>query len=185
MAELFENKGNRYPLRLNNWDYRWAGTYFITICTYNRAHFFGKISDGKMELSNVGVIADLLWFEIKNHFENVELGEFVVMPNHIHGILKLTKFKITEHSPSAKNFKQPKKNIAQQRYQNIGQQSISSIVLAYKSSVKRHTNRLNYDFRWQTRFHDRILRDEQSIEAVTNYIKNNPKNWKEADHFEL
>ncbi len=89
MSEKFKNKYRIPSARLQTWDYRWAGAYFITICTQNREHYFGKIEKGKMILSNVGVIADILWYEIKNHAKNVELGEFVVMPNHIHGILIL------------------------------------------------------------------------------------------------
>ena len=72
---------------LQNWDYRWAGAYFITICTQNREHYFGNIENGEMKLSPVGTIADVMWHEIKNHLKNIELDAFVVMPNHIHGIL--------------------------------------------------------------------------------------------------
>lgn len=63
------------------------GAYFITICTKDRVHYFGEIEDGKMVYTPLGVIADTLWHEINQHTNNVELGEFVVMPNHIHGIL--------------------------------------------------------------------------------------------------
>ena len=75
--------------RLQKWDYRWKGAYFITICSRNRESCFGEITDGKIQLSGIGIIADILWYEIKNHTKNVDLGAFVVMPNHIHGILIL------------------------------------------------------------------------------------------------
>ncbi len=88
MNEKNQHK-NRKTIRLQTWDYRWAGSYFITICTHDREHYFGEVVNGKMQLSQVGVIADILWYEIKNRAKNVELGEFVVMPNHIHGILIL------------------------------------------------------------------------------------------------
>ncbi|NJM17172.1 MAG: hypothetical protein HC896_18910 [Bacteroidales bacterium] len=80
---------NRVSPRLQTWDYGWDAAYFITICTHNRAHCFGNITNGKMHLSPVGVVADILWHEIKNHAQNVQLGAFVVMPNHVHGILIL------------------------------------------------------------------------------------------------
>jgi len=83
----YQNKYRIPSARLQNWDYRWAGAYFITICTQHRAHFFGEIANGKMQLSQVGVIADILWHQITQHTQNVRLGAFVVMPNHIHGIL--------------------------------------------------------------------------------------------------
>ena len=87
--EKYQNKYRTTSTRLQNWDYQWRGAYFITICTHNRAHYFGEINNDKMQLFNIGIIADVLWYEIKNHAHNVELGEFIVMPNHIHGILIL------------------------------------------------------------------------------------------------
>jgi len=98
MPEKFKNKYRIPSARLQTWDYRWAGAYFITICTQNREHYFGKIEKGKMILSNVGVIANILWYEIKNHAKNVELGEFVVMPNHVHGILILNNDNARENA---------------------------------------------------------------------------------------
>jgi REP element-mobilizing transposase RayT len=81
------NRFKKVSFRLKGWDYRKKASYFITICTKNRQHYFGKIENKKMILSNIGVIADILWHEIKNHTNNIKLDEFVVMPNHIHGIL--------------------------------------------------------------------------------------------------
>src|SRR5690554_7542888 len=82
------NKDRKSP-RLRHWDYGSSSAYFITICTNDREHYFGEISDSKMQVSPVGAIAHVLWYEIKNHSKNVELGEFVVMPNHVHGVLIL------------------------------------------------------------------------------------------------
>ena len=87
MADKFRNKYRIPSARLQTWDYRWEGAYFITICTKSRIHYFGEVVNNKMNLSNVGVLADVFWHEIKNHSKNITLGEFVVMPNHIHGIL--------------------------------------------------------------------------------------------------
>lgn len=87
MTDKFQHKYRIASARLQNWDYRWNAAYFVTICTKNRDNYFGKIVNQKMELSNVGLLANVLWFEINNHSENIELGEFVVMPNHVHGIL--------------------------------------------------------------------------------------------------
>lgn len=87
MSDKFRKKYRIESIRMQKWDYRWNGRYFITICTYKMQHLFGEIIDQKMELSNVGVLADVFWHEIKNHTEHIELDAFVVMPNHIHGIL--------------------------------------------------------------------------------------------------
>lgn len=89
MGAKFRNKYRSESIQLQQWDYRWPGAYFITICTQDREHYFGEIANGKMDLSPIGAIADILWYEIKNRAKNVELGAFVVMPNHIHGILIL------------------------------------------------------------------------------------------------
>ncbi len=89
--DKYKSKYRIQSTRAQWWDYGWNGAYFITICTKNREHFFGEIADGKMILSNAGIIADIFWHEISNHFLFVELGKFVVMPNHIHGILILDK----------------------------------------------------------------------------------------------
>src|SRR5690554_8187162 len=80
---------DRKSPRLKNWDYGSNASYFITVCTKDREHFFGEIKNGRMQVSPAGAIAHVLWYEIKNHLENIELGEFVVMPNHVHGILIL------------------------------------------------------------------------------------------------
>lgn len=96
MEGKFQNKYRIPSARLQNWDYRWAGVYFITICTKDRIHYFGEVKNGKMYLSPVGVLADVLWYEIKNHNKKVELGRYVVMPNHIHGILILNDENLIE-----------------------------------------------------------------------------------------
>ena len=83
MAEKFKDKYRIESARFPHWNYGWAGNYFITICTKNRENYFGKVVDGKMELSAAGVIANICWYEIKNHTKNIDLGEFGIMPNHM------------------------------------------------------------------------------------------------------
>lgn len=87
----FKDKYRDDSLRMQKWDYGWAADYFVTICTSEKECFFGEVVNGVMELSPVGTIADVFWYEIKNHAINVELGEFVVMPNHVHGIIILNE----------------------------------------------------------------------------------------------
>jgi len=87
MSDKFQNKYLISSARLKNWDYGSNAIYFVTICTQNREHYFGEIANGKMQLSETGKIAQRFWFEIPNHFPFVKLGEFVVMPNHLHGII--------------------------------------------------------------------------------------------------
>jgi len=189
MSDTYKNKYRIASARLQQWDYRWAAAYFITICTHNREHYFGHIENGIMHLSPIGVIADVLWYEIKHHAHNVELDAFVVMPNHIHGILILkggntdnngtivgTGHAVeTGHALSLTP--QPPTNIGHNRFQHIGKNSVSSIIGSYKSAITKHAHRLGYTFEWQTRFYDNIIRDNQSFDRIQSYIINNPLKW--------
>jgi len=206
MSDKFQNKYRIASARLPGWNYGWNASYFISICTKDRECFFGEIVNGEMNLSKTGVIADLMWYEIKNHAKGVELDEFIVMPNHVHGIITLNgederpptilnangdSNVETRHALSPK--KQNDNSIvetrhalslpAQQRFQNQGKNTISSIVGGYKAAVTKHANRLKFDFAWQPRFHDHIIRDEQSFQTISNYIINNAQNWSEDKFF--
>jgi len=139
-----------------------------------------------MKLSPVGVIADSLWYEIINHAKNVELGPFVVMPNHIHGIIILNGTNDietrhaqieTRHALSLKKSENPEKTIGQKRFQNQGKNSVSSIIGGYKSAVTKNSRRLGYEFGWQSRFWDNVIKSENDFKRISKYIQNNPKNW--------
>lgn len=139
MNEKYQNQYRIPSARLQTWNYGWEGKYFITICTKDKLHYFGKILNGKMILSNIGVIANLMWCEIRNHQKNVELGEFVVMPNHAHGILILNNINpLPVVQTGHALFVAP----GQQRFLNQGKNTISSIIGSYKSAVTKHCNQL-------------------------------------------
>jgi putative transposase len=159
--------------------------HFITICTHEKERYFGDIVDGGMVLSRTGVIADILWHQIPRNTPNVELGEYVIMPNHIHGILVLNKPALkdsttveTGHALSL----QRSKSIGTNRFQNIGKNTVSSIVGSYKSAVTKHANRLGLENAWQPRYHDHIIRNKDEFQRISDYIKTNPENW-EKDTF--
>jgi REP element-mobilizing transposase RayT len=192
MADLFKNKYRIKSARLESWDYRWNAAYFITICTANRKHYFGEIKNKKMEFSPTGVIADILWHEIPHHASGVELGNFIVMPNHIHGILILKNPEIPkEENDSPRNHLKDSVQTLHATSQEHPQKhpqmakispksnSISTIIRSYKSATTKHAHRLGFDFEWQTRFYDIIIRNEISFQNISNYIKNNPAKWKE------
>lgn len=192
----FQNKYRIASARAQWWDYGWNGAYFITICTKNRKHFFGEIHNGTMKLSHLGVIADIFWHEIPNHAPFVELGDFVVMPNHIHGILVLDKpddgnntvevrhalplrralplsSKRQQSKPSPTPLPQPGKT----RFQNQGRNTVSSILGSYKSAVTKHANRLGFENGWQSLFHDHIIRNNDEYQRISDYIISNPAKW--------
>ncbi len=91
MADKYQNKYRIASARAPWWNYGWNGAYFITICTHNRNHFFGKIVNGALQLSPVGALADQCWREIPNRFPYAQLDAWVVMPNHVHGIIMIDK----------------------------------------------------------------------------------------------
>jgi len=203
----FRNKYRIPSARASWWDYGNDAAYFITICTKGMECYFGDIVDAKMQLSHVGVLADVLWYEIKNHAKNITLDVFQVMPNHIHGVLALNGNKRetdngthaidptrnvetmrnveTTHALSLPHDEQTThalslpKTPGQKRYQHQGSNTISSIIGSYKSAVTKHAHRLGYEFEWQERFYDIIIRDEESYIRIVNYIKNNPAKWEE------
>jgi len=217
----YQDKYRIPSTRLQQWDYRWAGVYYITICTKERQYFFGEIENGKMILTPTGFLANKIWIEIENHHDNVELGTFVIMPNHIHGIIilkdsiqnnietghALSPTKSSELTNGNKQFKELRyapfqtnednlttetghalslqkdnKNIGQERFQNIGKNSIFSIIGSYKSAVSKHAHRLGFEFQWHTRYYDHIIRDEISYNKISEYILNNILNW-DIDEF--
>jgi REP element-mobilizing transposase RayT len=192
--DKFQNKYRIPSARLQFWDYRWAGAYFITICTAGREHYFGEIVSGKLEMSHIAIIADILWHEIPHHSNNVELGAFVVMPNHIHGILILNN-PVTDsdsavetlHATSLQSQSQSSihPNPKNEFMAAISPKpnSISTIVRSYKSAVSKHAHRLGFDFQWQSRFHDHIIRNDAEYQRIVDYINTNPANWEQDKFF--
>ncbi len=175
--EKFKGKYRIPSARWQTWDYGWNGAYFITICTKNRINYFGTVANRKMQLSHIGIVANILWYEIKNHADHLELGEFVVMPNHIHGILILNDKRRDKACLVSTGLTNNNKTIGQQRFQNQGKNTISSIVGGYKSAVTKHIRRLGFDFAWQPRFHDYIIRNDVAYYRIVEYIEKNPQNW--------
>lgn len=174
--DRFRDKYRISSARLQNYDYSSNGYYFITICTKNREYFFGEIVDNKMQLSKIGRITEKFWLEIPKHFPFVKLDEFVVMPNHVHGIIIINKTIVktiveTRHCLVSTGI---------DRFQNQGKNTISSIVGSYKSICTKTINQLQNKiiFGWQPRFYDHIIRNEKSFYRIREYIRNNPENWK-------
>ena len=185
---LYKNKYRIESARRPGWDYRNPGSYFITICTSKRKHFFGECKDGKMVLSAAGAMVQGFWFEIPKHFKHVRLGEFVVMPNHVHGILILGEcdFDVeTVHCTVSTSKSSPTEK--SQFFKDIGPKagSVSVIIRSYKSVCTKFIRKSfpDMNFAWQERFHDHIIRNEKSFNRISEYIVNNPTNWKEDKFF--
>ncbi|MDO4230182.1 MAG: hypothetical protein Q4C98_10230 [Capnocytophaga sp.] len=190
---------NRRSVRLKGYDYSGEGLYFITICCQNKEHFFGEITNGDIELSDIGRIANQCWKEIPNHFKNVVLHSFVIMPNHIHGIIEI----INNDSDSVgENYYSPK-NVSPQnglsknetaknddRAKDISplpngtSKTIGSIVRGFKIGVTKWV-RVNTDIFqiWQRNYHEHIIKNYESYCKITEYIEKNPLKWEEDCFF--
>ena len=211
------------------WDYGWNAKYFVTICTAKHKHFLGNIKDETVHLSEIGKIGSKFWTEIPKHFSFVVLDGFVVMPNHIHGIIiidkpveaqnlappKSTPYRAKEAQNIASVPGSEAQNIAsvpgseaqniasvpgseaqniaplqQQRFMylpdykthnNFSSQSqnLPAIIRGYKAAVKKYATINKIDFEWQKLYFDRIIRDNNEMDRIKEYIVSNPKNWAE------
>jgi putative transposase len=141
-------KLSRRSLRLRDYDYSQEGAYFITICTVNRSTILGRIKDGKMNLSPIGDIIRDLWAGIADYQSGLEIDQYVVMPNHIHGIIV-----ITEKTES------PCRGLINQ----------TPTYAIHKRGF--------IDFSWQRNYYEHIIRNERELNKIQKYIMNNPRKW--------
>ncbi|MDB4919329.1 transposase [Mucilaginibacter sp.] len=165
---------NRRSIRLKGYDYSQAGAYFITICTNQRQPLFGEIINGEMILSEIGQIAYNEWLKTPEIRPYVSLDVFVIMPNHMHGIILInddpTTSKGVSHTLQGIDvFTSPLRSPSH----NIG-----AIVRGYKSAVTKQINLLDYgDTVWHRNYHEHIIRNEPSYLRISDYIINNPSKW--------
>jgi putative transposase len=171
---LFRNKFRIESARLKGYDYSSPGEYFITIDTKAMVGWFGKVEKGRMIRNDIGEKVRQLWLTIPQHHKNVMLDEFVVMANHIHGILVLSRIprKDVARDVSAKG----NANFMSTISPKCG--SLSTIIGSHKSAVTKwcHDNGHD-DSQWQPRFHDHIVRNPLELERIREYIRDNPRNW--------
>ena len=166
----------RRSIRLKHYDYSQAGLYFITICTYNREKLFGEINDGEMICNINGQVAYRCWSDIPNHYPDIELDVFIIMPNHLHGILIIYN---KTNTVGVQNFEPLQQNKHQcNRYQKIIPCSIGSVIRGFKIGVtkwfRKHNNKLTI---WQRNFYEHIIRNCNELNCIREYIVNNPQQW--------
>jgi len=172
---LFQDRYRICSTRLNGWDYGDAGMYFVTICTKHKIPWFGEIRNGYVGLSEIGSIIHQYWAEIPMHFPHVTLDRYIVMPDHVHGILFLNKptcvagpFVETSESDVSTNTKHP---------QRPSPGSLGSIINQFKSVCTKRIRTTHPDFAWQPRFHDRVIRNRNESIHIRKYIADNPSRW--------
>lgn len=162
---------HRKPNRLKNFNYSSTGYYFVTICTEKRQEYFGNVFNNEMALNEYGRIINKFWLEIPKHFNNVELDEFQIMPNHIHLII-IINYVGTIHELSLQN------NNNYGHWLKRRNMLICKIIGFFKMNSSKRIHQLGLNvFRWQRSFYDHIIRTEYSLFRIRQYIKNNPLNW--------
>ena len=167
---------NKKQHRLKEYDYSNSGYYYVTICTKNKNNYFGEVVDGKMKLAGIGNIAENFWLKIPDTYNNVILDEWIIMPNHIHGIIVIQNIMNNRGDSNCKDRNAPRH--VPTGLQPLCKNSLSSIINHYKGNVKRWCNKNGYEnFSWQSRIFDHIIRNEKSLFNIRKYIINNPINW--------
>ncbi len=162
---------SRRSIRLPGFDYSQIGQYFVTICSFEMRCIFGKVEDRKVRLSPIGEIATELWLEIPNHFPEVTVDPFIVMPNHLHGILTI---RWARHAVPLQEEYHP------EGFRKPVQGSVATIVRSYKSAVSKRVRKAlesrTMDV-WQSNYFERVLRDGKEFGDASRYILQNPLRW--------
>ena len=186
-AKFDPEKQHRRSIRLKGYDYSQAGAYYVTIVTWQREHLFGEVINGEMILNELGQIARSEWFKTAELRPYVELidDEFVIMPNHGHGIIWIADAgvgAVRRTAPTLMDtpFTMPEKQVAPG--------SLGAIVRAYKSAVTYAINAAR-DTRglpvWQRNYYEHVIRNEQDYQAKRDYILSNPANWGNDDENQM
>ena len=154
------------------------GLYFITICTKDKGHNFGYVSDGEMHLSELGYTLYDYIATISEHYPNVDIPQWVVMPNHFHAIVCIIPA-ISQTTPTsitaANNECAPNKRRFTRKSDN--REILAVTIGGLKAAVTRHAHQHHITFAWQSGFHDRIIRNEKELNLISEYISNNPARW--------
>lgn len=177
-------KHHRRSIRLPNYDYSQSGAYYITIVTWHRECLFGDVVDGEMVLSKFGLVAKQQWANLPNRFPNITLGAFVIMPNHIHGVIVIMTGRGTAGNLNDHDGELSRRAPTHEQYQKPVKGSIPTIVRSYKSSVSYRINlmRGTQDIPvWQRNYYEHIIRNERDLQNKTDYIEANPRLWAEDD----
>jgi REP element-mobilizing transposase RayT len=182
-------------LRLPEYDYSSPGLYYVTICTQKRVEFFGAVKDGQMILNEWGKIVLDQWLWLKEQYEYIDLDDFIVMPNHFHGVLSI----VSDYADNGNVNHIPNFGLSvpvpvpvpvgagrDLRLRGRGDSGdsrikikpLSELIGAFKTTSSKiiHLNGL-LEFKWQRSFYEHIVRDENDLMRIKNYICNNPANW--------
>ena len=161
-------KHHRRSIRLRGYDYSQAGFYFVTICCYQRQRLFGEVVDGEMQLNQYGEIVENEWTKSSVIRQEIELDEYIVMPNHFHGIVIINPVGANRRSPLPST------------HSSMKPCSLSSLMAEFKSAVTKQINIIRNAPGtpvWQRNYYEHIIRNERSLNNIRQYIINNPLSW--------
>lgn len=184
MNEKYRNKYRIPSARLATWDYGWQAMYFVTICTVDRRHFFGSITDGVMALSDLGKIAEDEWTKTPTMRPDMhlELDAFCVMPNHFHAIIAIGGNVYNTRRDAMPRVSSPedaRHRVSTGTRNQFGPQSknLASIMRGYKSAVTTQARNAEIAFSWQPRYHDHIIRNDTAFQRIRQYVIDNALHW--------
>ena len=183
--DRFQNKYRIESARASWHDYD-GGSYFITICTKDREHFFGEIVDGEMVLSEIGIYADEQFKNVPSHYPYAEIPLWTIMPNHLHAIVIISAGRDGVHTVSTTETScRWLSDTVNETMQEISHRKgpLSVVVGCLKRAITHYTNQNALDFAWQTRFYDHIVRDIPEMNRVATYIENNVANWVDDEFY--
>jgi REP element-mobilizing transposase RayT len=166
---------HRRSIRLQGYNYAQAGAYFVTICSQQKAHLFGEIIEGKMALNECGHIINQIWHELPQHYANISLAEFVIMPNHIHGVIVLTE-NISVRADIVRAGLKPAPTHAPTKH------GLSEIIRGFKTFSARRINQYRNAIGvpvWHRNYYEHIIRNDTDYQRIAEYIVNNPQKWAE------
>ncbi len=179
-------KHHRHSIRLNGYDYRTPGAYFVTLCTDRRLHLFGEVEKENMVLNQAGAAVWEAWRALEKHNSLIELAACVVMPNHIHGIIIIHEHTaVSSDTPVNHRSEVPVniiENIFPVRSKGPAKGALGAIIGQFKSQATRRIWKLPGYSRipvWQRNYYEHIIRNENEWAQITDYIHTNPARWTE------
>ena len=179
-----QGRHHRRSIRLPNYDYSQPGAYFVTIVTWHRESLFGEVINGQIVLTKYGLVTKRQWEKLPKRFPNIELGVFVIMPNHMHGIIVIMNGRGAAGKLSDQDGEPSRRVPTHEQFQKPVKGSIPTIIRSYKSAVSYRINLMRGTQNgpvWQGNYYEHIIRSERDLQNKTDYIEANPMLWARDD----
>ncbi len=183
----------RRSIRLRDYDYSCAGEYFVTICTWQRECLFGEIVDSVMRLNDAGQMVKDSWRQILNHFSGVNIDQYVIMPNHFHGIVTIVG--AGSPRPGARDNRtvgagSPRPGLSDPKTEGgetppLRRATLGQVVGFFKYQSTKRINILRDNPGtpvWQRNYYERVIRDDRELDGIRQYIADNPARWEEDEN---